>query len=302
MIKKLIGLGLVAVVLLAGAMEAQAIKIRSTEQESGDLKVSLEPTKPIYRVGEAIRLRVEANKDVYLYLFGINRESNTAYVLLPNDLEGERVYSARKKHLVPGQEVEFIADKPGLEELVAVASTKRIDLDTGRYRKEEGYYHTHPEAMEKDLKAIRTRNQNKAEQVSLELKLTVIGRTASAGPAGPEVATYVSTDRQEYRIGDPMKITFGADEEGYIYLYYFEPDGRKVFLKKQEVDGVRHYQVRAEATAPIGRHRLVAVFNKDGDLDDKAAAARDFSEEFKGITLIEDKPAPYAVYYLTITD
>lgn len=302
MFRKLIGLGLVVAILAVGAMEAQAIKIRSTEQESGDLKVSFEPTKPIYRVGESIRFRVKANKDVYLYVFGINRESNTAYVLLPNDLEKERKYAAWKKHLIPGRDLEFIADKPGLEELVAVASTKRIDLDTGRYRKDEGYYYSHPEEMEKDIKAIRTRNKNKAEQVSLELKLTVVGRSAASAPAGLEVATYVSTDRQEYRVGDPMKITFGADEKGYIYLYYFEPGGEKVFLKKQAVDGVRHYQVKAEATAPIGRHRLVAVYNRAGDMDDKAAESVNFSEEFKGITLIEDKPAPYAVYYLTITD
>ena len=313
-IKKTLLMIAIAILTLGLALPALALEIREFKPETAPaaqpapkpttpkLAVEFAPNKAVYKVEEAIKFKVTANKDCYLYIFGINEAAKMAYVLLPNKLETDNQIKAGDSMVIPGDKIEFYGDKPGVEKIVYVASTKKIDLNTGQYEKSGTFMTTTPEIMTKDLKSIRMRPVEDAEQVANEMTLTVVGQAAQAQPKPKaEAAAFVSSDKTEYKLGDPVKILFGADKKGWIYLYTMEPDGKKVFLKKQAIDGERFYRIKAEAATPQGKHKLIAVYSKDGKVDQTKAGASVSGLQEKGLVLVEDKPLPYAVYPFTIT-
>jgi len=308
---KRIGL-MVAMVLslMMGSAEwSQAIEVRSgSGNADGDFKVMFEPVKPVYKTGERIQFRVRGSKTFYLYLFSVDTRENRGYVLLPNALQQYHKYSAKKEYLVPEKNVEFYSEQPGTEKIIMLASTKKLDIRMEKYTKSGNFFTSEASEVEEEVKSLSIRSRKKkAQKVSTEISLVIIGEGERSRTAPPPqeraprgISAFVSSDRTDYRAGDTMKISFGADKKGFVYLFSVEPDGRRTLLKKQAVSGREFYQVRAEAALPAGEHSLVVMYDEQGDLNKNSAKLPDFSGGTKEIRLIDDRPEAYAVYHLRI--
>ena len=76
----------------------------------------------------------------------------------------------------------------------------------------------------------------------------------------PAPVAFVSTARQTYRIGDIVKILYGADQAGTVTLYIVEPSGKREEVLQTNVDGKKIYKLTARSSAPHGDHKLIAEF------------------------------------------
>lgn len=306
---------------------AQARIIEVQEAQKPPFNVVFEPKQQVYHTGERIQFTFKSEKRCYLYLFSIDEENGVGYMILPNKLQQYHKYKAGIRYTVPERPLEFFADEPGVENIVMVASRKKLDLDFGSYVRFKDFFQTKSETMIKDLKALSIRpRQEKADMVMLETEVIVkspegeasdlLSEAPAATPQEPaaraeestaraaSVATFVSSDKTTYGLGDMMKLTYGADEPGVVYLYMITPDGKQEFLLKQRVDGKRFYQQKARVTEPIGEHALYAVYDKQGDLDENSVAlpATLGKTAEKGLALIDEtRPEHFSKYSFTVT-
>lgn len=166
----------VLALLLVGIGPAEAIRLRPVGEPAGELVVEIKVDKALYRIGEAIRFVAAGNKDHYLYVFGIDEAANKGYVLLPNSMETGNFHQAGQRYPVPGKGVDFVGDKAGVERIIFVASTRKIDLETGRFAKAGPFLSTDAETVRRQVKAIRVRATPKAEMSAGEIAITVLGR------------------------------------------------------------------------------------------------------------------------------
>jgi len=162
---------LAAVMVLGLSPVAEAIRLRPEGQTGSDLRASIQASKAIYRVGEPIRFRVWANQDFFLYIISLDESGRPLELLYPNVHEGGFRFTGRMTHTLPDRSWEFFADEPGVERIVAVASTTRVDLNRG---KSGGDWASYP--AEEVYKAIRVRPRGAVQQVASELRLTITGR------------------------------------------------------------------------------------------------------------------------------
>ncbi|MBU2551052.1 MAG: DUF4384 domain-containing protein [Proteobacteria bacterium] len=286
---------------------ALALEVRETGRA---FQVDFAPAKDVFQVGERIEFKVRGSRDFHLYLFGIDAENDQGYVLLPNPLQNDTGYQAGREYTVPEARVEFYARNPGTEKIIMVASTRKLDVRTDGLTKLERFFAGRADEVEARAKSLRLDGLEPEKQtVFREIHLVVTGQddrpeAAETKPPSEEDPTvFVSADRPAYRVGDPVRITFGADRQGFAYLILVEPDGGKVMLKKQEISGDRFYTVQGRASAPTGRQTLFAVFDPKGELDmDKLVLPAPSAEQVKGIILDDDRPRPFALYPLVIKE
>jgi hypothetical protein len=277
-----------------------------------ELQITFEPVQQVYKPGEPIRFRVQGDRPYHLYLFSVDQDRNEGYIILPNAKQTYNRYEAGRVYDVPEKHVEFFSDRPGTEKIIMLASTRELKVPMDHFNAAGDFYTGSAGSVDQAVKALRVRSrESEAEPVVRELPLIITGPDPISGdrrsddrqPAPAprdEVAAFVSSARTEYRPGEIVTITFGANRKGYVHLFTVAPDGHKTFLKKQEVDGTRFYQVRGEAMLPAGEHQLVAIYDKDANLEKEAVDALGLGERRKDIRLIEDRPEAYAVYHLTV--
>ncbi|MEW6267259.1 MAG: DUF4384 domain-containing protein [Thermodesulfobacteriota bacterium] len=286
-----------------------ALEVRS----AGGLRVTFEPVKTVFQVNEPIKFKIKANKQFFLYLFSLDKQTNQGVLIMPNELYQGNMYQADAEFIAPPPNYEFFAQNPGLEKIIMVASTAWLELDHKKYTKSGGFFTGQAVDMEAEAKSLVVRGLKK-DVVSSEVDVVIVGSgpAPQAGSAAPPVqapagsptpaAPFVSTDKIEYKVGDKLKITFGADKKGYVYLVLVEPDGTRQVLKKQEVSGENIYQVQGLATAPAGRQTLFAVYDESGELGDvdrlKLPVAGEVKD--KGILLLNEKERPYAAYGISV--
>lgn len=290
-----------------------AVKVGNAEQETadGDFSVKFSAIKPVVKVDEKIRFKVEGSKKFYLYLFTVN-EKDEGYVLLPNKKQQYNIYQAGKEYLVPEKNIEFVADAPGVEEITMVASTKKLKLDEGQYKVSGQFFSAKSKVVENEVKSLRVRSkEKKAQYVVQTVKIVVTGKAASVAPVGDAVP-FVSCDKRAYKNGDELVITYGADKAGFIYLWSLVEGEKPTFLTKVKVDGEKLFKVDAVAEAPFGKQKLVAVWDKKGDLKEDKVNLSDVqfakkrklkskdTSEVKGLSLTK-KPASIVVYEFTIS-
>ena len=283
------------------------------------LRVSLEPVKASFNVDEPIRFNVRGNKTFFLYLYSIDNKTDEVTLLLPTQ-RGQRhnKYPANRTLPVPNQgEIELLADAPGRERLLLVASTRYLPVKSKWYRKGADYYVGKTEDFEQEFaeKGIRVRGPDKTRDDKVLVK-TVMVRISGAGQVSNGASASASHvwlttkgNRQDYAIGDPIEAVFGAGQDGWIHLYVVEPDRRYSHLKSYAVKKNRTYRAKAVAADPTGKHALVAVYSEDDD--PVRALSADSSEKGlslleaapKGVELVDDEPAAMAaVYRFRISD
>ena len=294
--------------------------IRAETPDAEPLRVKLEPVKASFKVDEPIRFNIRGNKPFFLYIYSVDKETDAVTLLLPTK-KGQRhnKYPANRTLAVPNKgEIELLADEPGRERLLMVASTKYLPVKSKWYRKGADYYVGKTADFEKEFadKGIRVRGPDKTRDDKVLVK-TVMVRIDGAQPGrgdSPSAATnhvWLTTrgNQQDYAIGDPIEAVFGSGQDGWIHLYVMEPNGRYNRLKSYAVKENRTYTAKAMASDPAGKHALVAVYSEDdgpaqapSDSGVKALSLLDADASSKGVELVEDKPKPMAVYRFRISD
>ncbi|MDE0206057.1 MAG: DUF4384 domain-containing protein [Candidatus Tectomicrobia bacterium] len=288
--------------------------------ETTPLRVNLEPAQASFRVDEPIRFRIRGNKAFFLYLYSVDKDTDEVTLLLPTR-EGQRhnKYPANRTLMVPNEgQATFLADEPGRERLLMVASTTYLPVKSRWYRKGSDYYvgSTAELSQEFGAKNIRVEGPDKTRDDKVLVKTVMVRisgeRTDNGDQPAAEAASHVwlttKGNRTDYGIGDRIEAVFGADRDGWIHLYVVEPSGRHARLKSYEVRENRTYTARAVASDPAGKHALVAVYTEDNQPSRSLAAGADMKALSlldaapKGVDLVEDEPKPMAVYRFRITD
>jgi hypothetical protein len=118
---------LILVLAIVGwAGSSTAIQVKPTEVSA--FQLSFAPVKPVYKVGESIQFKVSANKDFYLYLFSLDKNNNQGLVLLPNAHQDTSLLAADKEHLIPSGAFEMFSEKSGVENILVVGSTEKLNI------------------------------------------------------------------------------------------------------------------------------------------------------------------------------
>jgi hypothetical protein len=296
---------MVAVPALAQTDLEKELGIR---QSSSNLVVQFEPVRNEVQVNEAIRFRIKGNQTFYLYLFSINPELNRAVMLIPNDRHGNK-YEGGTTYTVPNPNLEFYADEPGLEKVVMVASTRYLQMDKGLYDKSGPFMTASAQQGRAQVKELSVRAaREKAGKVSKEVNIRIqpspmsefSSQQAGSGSRTDDMV-FVSCNQESYRIGDSVRVAFGASRSGWVHLYYVEPNGERSLLTRQQVETDTVNYIRARAESPAGRHALVAVYSKGRSLQGKELPENMGELAAKGLSLEEPEQPPYAVYRFQIT-
>ena len=285
-------LGIVACIVPLSVTAETGEKQIQVQNASKKLAVTMTAKKISFNVGEPIRFEVKGNKTFFLYLFSINEKDNQGVRILPNELDKMNKYPAKRVLTVPNAKIEFVADKPGTEHLVMIASTKYLDLKTDDYKKAGDFLISDAKTVQNQVKAIRVQaapekqQADKTEIVVKDITVEIQGeQTAHVKPTKQPIV-FVATDRREYKEGETVRIVFGADKKGYVHLYLKQPKNKTVLLKKFEVNGENMYHQDAIAEAPLGEHELIVRYTEDGK------DSFEGNSKEKGISLvIDEEPA-----------
>lgn len=279
-----------AVSLPAHADDAdKAVRVRDAAPV-GSFKFQVQTEKAAYKVDEPIRLKVRAEQDFYLYVYAVDEASGNAWLLLPNRKQPHNRISANQWQKVPGANLEFVSDKPGMEKLIVVASAKKVDIDPMKLSAKGGdFVETKAADLEGafEAKGIRIRDAAQPEGVvvkRLEVKILGKGERAASEDAAAQATVFVNTPRERYQEGERMHIVYGADAPGWVHLYVVEPDGTRSLLKRQAVKGNEQLKVSARAEAPYGKHLLVVAYSKGEEFDEAALDRLSRGRETKDVT------------------
>lgn len=120
--------------LLALPQHEKLLQVRPTLTTSKNMgfKVQFITEATSYVTDEPIRFQIKANKRFYLYLFNVSPITGEAVTLLPNRLQNNTQIQYdpdQHWHTVPNPTLEFYSDRPGLERIIMVASTRYLDVD-----------------------------------------------------------------------------------------------------------------------------------------------------------------------------
>lgn len=271
----LMGFAGLGVAMQATAQDVSDKAIRIGGSSGKTLKVTFNPIKTSFRVGEPIRFRVRGNQTFFLYVYTVDKDSGKAILLLPNPKQDGNKYRGHRSQLVPNRNVEFYADEPGKERIIMVASTKYIDVEN-RYQKSGDFFTGDAAGIEEAFasKGIHIRgpgSRHDSKTVVKEFSINIKGssrRGRDISDVGDTPAPFISANRTYYRIGQKVRITYGATGSGWVRVYVVEPGGAYSLIKTKRVTGDKYYKLTAKAEEPGGRHLLVAVYSKSKELAD----------------------------------
>ena len=258
----------VVFILTAMALSVGAIEVQSYTAQSNDLKVIFKPVKEEVSVGDLFMFEFNTTRDVYLYLFTMDENNKIGQVLLE-----DAKYKATEEFVkIPADSnITWKADEAGVEQFSLIASTKKLDNDWTDQDDSKGLF-------------------SDQIQIQFEVKVSSPQQTPATEPSMTSApVAFVSTARQTYRIGDTVKILYGADQTGTLTLYLEEPSGKREEVIQTNVDGEKVYKLTAKASAPPGEHKLIAEFDA-------------VSNTSKGLEVLADTGQHRAVYKFKIVE
>jgi len=161
-----------ATAMAAEELTEKGIKIRGAQ----GLEVDFKPFKKRYHTGESIKFDIKGNREFYLYLFNIDKETDKGVMFLPNKLDTGNKYSAEQGYTVPNKGVEFYADEAGVEGIIVVASTKWLQFDESKLRKKGDFMVGKAADVEKSLKSIKIREREPNDDLVVKyIALRILG-------------------------------------------------------------------------------------------------------------------------------
>ena len=308
--------GLVVSLSLGGgawvaAQEASDAKQIRVTTPASTPEVDFTATKAVYEVDEPIIFRITPKSEAYLYLFSLSDDQEPAVMLFPNDFESAGKTRANTEVTIPAKSV-FKSDRPGVEKVVLVASTDKLNVPTAAKAAGAAFA-----PVENDwMKAIRVESRQPASRLVKLLNVPITAKPAppvspqsrAASPPSPSQASVlIGTDKMAYQASEPVRITYAATAKGYVALYAVDPQQQISLLKAAlPVKPGQTYDLQAEATSPTGEHAVAAVFREtDSTAGDEAfvrgllGQGQQKTSVQKGLRLVEE-PAAYGVHRFTI--
>jgi hypothetical protein len=300
------GLKPIALGLAICAASGQAF---AATNPTAPLDLGIAPVEADPQVGLPIHFSARSNRDCYLYLYETDPASGTATFILPNRQQPDNRLTVDRAQTVPGPSSDYIVDKPGVRTITAVASTRPLEVQSTAARDLNGQ----PVAGAKDLAStLASKGLGSAANSYLRVgddellvrrfDLQVTDRPPSqADETNPLGVAFVAAAGHRYRVGETLRVVFGADRQGWVHLYVIEPNGKTVRLARRETDGRTVQSVRVLADAPAGEHTLVAVHTLAAEFDERQLDPFVQAGQSKGLRLIpDDLPATMAVQTVTI--
>lgn len=271
----------------------------ATAAPEAPLDLEVTPAPPEARVGEPIRFEVRTNRASYLYLYATDPATGVTTLLVPNRRQPHNRLSAGAALRFPGAEVAYVAEAPGTRQVTAVSSTRPLEVAT-----QAGPDGDFPRLSVKDLDAafgttgvgsasgyLRIGSDEiKVRRFDLQVAAATSAPPPSARDAAPQAQgiAFVAAAGNRFRVGETLRVVFGADRKGWVHLLVIEPNGTRTPLTKRETDGRSVLSVEAQAAAPVGDHTLVAVYTPGPDLDDRALEPLAEGQQEKSLRLIPD--------------
>jgi hypothetical protein len=190
-----------------------------------------------YSVGEQVRLFIQASKDSYVTVINVGASGRTT-VLFPNQFQTDNLVRANTVVEVPdpSSNAKITVSEPvGTELIKVIASTEPITLFEATQLAQAGAFRTvraKPSRVARDLQVIMA-SQTEAEWDDYnKVILTVVeSHAAAAGdfPSQP-FALQVATDKQVYRVGEPVTLMVMAERTCHLTLVNIGTTGQARML------------------------------------------------------------------------
>ena len=250
-------------------------------------KFNAEPLKKIYKINEPIRLKVSGDKDYYLYLYSQD-EDGGATQLFPNKKLQNNHFLAGRTYVMPGGEMPLTATKGNTtERLMVVASLKKLDFNYDNFDSAGDYYSGKGDFLKKEFKNkdivwgdsitesgesvirpdepntrrdeqnLKHSNMTRTFNLKINNQRYPVNERVDEGNA-PTAMVLLNADKKAYNVGDPMRIMYGATEDGIVTLAYEYEDGARQLLQKVKVKAGEIKVIKALADSPGGKHTLLA--------------------------------------------
>lgn len=310
----ILAIAMVMFVVMAGlafaeTKAAETKDIRVEEKEG--LKVTFKASKAVYNVGEQITFRAKANKDAYIYVFSVRDDGERATLIFPNKIDSKNLLQAGKDKRIPTKS-KFSGDRVGIEHVVVVASLEKLEIKSINIEGSDfgGVEKSLVDGFTKDIRVEPGRKADKVvSAIDVIVKAGASDGAASVVPAGSEEAArpvvLISTDRHSYKIDDSMTISYAADADGYVTIYFINSEKTEKLATNEKVVKNKIYKIAAVTEYPDGDHTLVALFTraKSKESEGLDAFVSDISKSaalIKDIRIVKKAPDAYATHQFTI--
>ncbi len=157
-------LALALVFVAASAINVQAagkqkeIRVEEGSQYQNDdverLKVDFKATKAVFRVDEPISFKIRSNRQVYVYVFTMHEDQQKAVQIFPNKYDKANLLRPGKAVTMPSRKSVFKSDSVGTEQLILIASEKKLNLQHND-RSEGSFYDMEWKGLSSAVKTIR---------------------------------------------------------------------------------------------------------------------------------------------------
>ena len=125
------------------------------QQISGDLQLQVTGARARYRVGEAISFNVRGNQEFFLWAYARDN-SGDSVLLVPSPSQEGNKYPGGRTFRLPNPGLEFYADAPGPHQIVLVASTYWLDMNSWlrrHARAQSNYWVADTQAFEAEMES-----------------------------------------------------------------------------------------------------------------------------------------------------
>jgi len=115
------------------AFESNVLQTPKASKGFSDTIIIAKGAKSAYHVDEPIKIQVKLKRDAYVYLWTIDSDNGSGYLLLPNNFESFNSYKKDKVYNIPEDgptaRYDFVSDRKGMEQVYVLATDKKIDKD-----------------------------------------------------------------------------------------------------------------------------------------------------------------------------
>lgn len=252
----------------------KALTMGDSSTATEKFKFNAEALKKTYKVNEPIRLKVNGDRDYYLYLYSMDEDGN-AVQLFPNKKQKNNRFVAGRTYVMPGGDSRPLTADTGntTERLMVVASLKKIDFNYDSFESSGDYYTGKGDFLKNQFKSKDIRwgdsandageSTSKRDSVTRTINLKISNQrydeTNRDDDSGQSTGTVLlNANKKAYSVGDTMRIMYVAPVDGVVTLAYEYEDGSRQILQKTRVKGGELKNVKATAEAPGGKHTLLA--------------------------------------------
>jgi len=312
---------IIYLIILSFNTELYSFNLKHRNDNSFDFNIN--PLKTQYKKGEPIFFSIAGNKSFFLYIISSYYNSCNAKLIIPDSMDPLNQYMPSRDYIVPDKRFQFVADKAGKLNIVAIASSEKINFSFKKLINKNVFCYENLDDIEKTIKRhfFKHRNDFNKEIIIKLLEININSNnnryqdkkiviserfnrndfekfnSINNSHDKNRTAVFISSDKIEYKTNESIKLSYGADNAGFVYVYMINPDGKFRFLKKQKVNGNIFYQTDSYANNISGSYIFVAIYNRFGDINESRLFANGYQMQTNNFN---GKKYPFARYNITI--